>query len=140
MPTDQLVSQRYVWSCILDNYNPARRTAAGRLGMLDHPVTGTPTVILPGDDFATSDVFALDDGASVTLWYVAGWDGMGLPDGAFVLNPFPVNPDGRTRPDNGRVIDYSGWLLGPRTMRHLKITRVDTDTDPMLYQHRRLTP
>ncbi len=130
MPTAQLQSQRYLWSTDMDNHDPVRETLSGRLGMLAHPVTGTPTVILPGERFSPRDVFLLDDGETIGVWYVAGWGGIGLPDGAFVLNPIPVNPDGATRPD-GRVIDYSSWRLGPRTMRHLKITPAgfDTDTD-----------
>lgn len=67
-------------------------------------------------------VYLIDDGATVTPLYVAGWHDAadGKIDRLF-LQPFPVNPDGRTRPD-GRVIDYSTWQLGPRRCYHVKVT------------------
>lgn len=42
-----------------------------------------------------------------------------------ILTPFPVNPDGRMRPDGRGVIDYSDWLLGPKKCYHLKIQRAE---------------
>lgn len=79
------------------------------------------TVIIDGNGIrdAYKAVYLLDDGLTVRAHYVAGWQ----PNtGKVYLHPFPVNPDGRTRPD-GRVIDYSTWALGPRRCYHVKVQR-----------------
>jgi hypothetical protein len=111
------------WWCALDNYEPRRAEMDGTLERSTHAVTGNDTiVILPplGLKDSTNAVYLIDDGETVTAWYVAGWN---PKDPGLILNPFPVNPGGeRTRPDNGRPVDYSAWSLGPRRAYHLKVT------------------
>lgn len=121
-------STTYAWSCDLDNYSPVRATASGTLRRGVHP-SGHDVIVIDLPDVRQIDcggrgaVYLIDDGASVTVWYVAGWN---PHDPGLILNPFPTNPDGATRPDNGRVIDYSSWRQGPKLAYHLKVTRTDT--------------
>lgn len=115
--------ESYRWWCALDNHEPRRAEASGTLDMDEYPGDRGPWIVLRDTSDLrepTNAVYLVDDGATVTAWYVAGWNPR---DPGVVLNPFPTNPDGRTRPDNGRVIDYSTWSLGPRRAYHLKIRR-----------------
>ena len=113
----------YRWWCALDNHEPRRDEASGTLTLTDHPVTGTPTIVLDyiGSTLrdSTNAIFLVDDGESVTPWYVAGWDPQ---DPGVILNPFPVNPGGERKRPDGRTVDYSAWSLGPRRAYHLKVT------------------
>ena len=113
------------WWCALDNHEPRRAEASGTLDRYAHPVTDVPTIVLrETSDLRepTNAVYLVDDGDTVEPWYVAGWNPR---DPGIILNPFPVNPGGeRTRPDNGRPIDYSAWSLGPRRAYHLKVRPV----------------
>ena len=125
MPTRE-PSGSFHWLTSLDNHEPVRAATAG-LG-LRYPADDTraETVTLTGiDDLKAPEnaVYLLDDGRTVTVWYVAGWklDDTG-PDRRLHLQPFPTNPDGRTRPYSGRVIDFDSWRLGPRRAYHLKVT------------------
>lgn len=121
------------WSAALDNHEPTRDFAMGT-GLIYPPWPDQPrstTITLLGVNElkdAEKAVYLLDDGSTVTAWYVAGW--AGDPNKRGALNPdkpelhlqqFPVNPDGDTRPD-GRVVDFGTWQLGPRRAYHLKIT------------------
>ncbi len=116
------------WSARLDNYNTPRDYAMGT-GLVyaaDEDGTRAETITLLGVDELRENnkaVYLLDDGKTVTVWYVAGWSS-DPADRSLYLQQFPTNPDGRTRPDNGRVIDYNTWQLGPRRSYHLKITRL----------------
>lgn len=61
-------------------------------------------------------VYLMDDGCTVRPYYVAAYH----PDHEYVIiHPFPVS-DGRLRPD-GRPVDFSSWLLGPRRAYHVKL-------------------
>jgi hypothetical protein len=78
--------------------------------------------------YPLKSIYLLDDSRTVTPYYVAGWsidvakEVSGVGKGSIRLHPFPTNPDGKTRPDNGRVINYDTWMLGPRRSYHLKVT------------------
>ena len=110
------------WHALLDNYEPHRSFANGYAVLMAGDETRSETVVLDGAaQFADAykAIYLLDDGADVGAWYVSGWSQEGN-DRVF-LQPFPVNPDGRTRDDTGRVIDYDSWMIGPRRAYHLKI-------------------
>lgn len=64
-------------------------------------------------------VYILDNGQSARPYYVAGYHDA-VP-GMVYLHPFPTNPGGRKRTDNGRSIDYSAWKLAPSRCYHVKI-------------------
>jgi hypothetical protein len=120
------------WRAALDNYEPTREYAYG---------TATAYVTFDGEDTAVRiedgldllrdahrSLFVIDNGRTAEPFYVAGWHG-GNPSPSYpkghrpyiLLRPFPTNPNNRTRADNGRVIDYSDWMLGPRRTYHLKV-------------------
>lgn len=69
-------------------------------------------------------VWVIDDGHTVTPCYgqiqFTSLDTQIVGPYALV-HPYPVNPNGDRRPDNGRVIDYSTWHLGPARSWHIKI-------------------
>lgn len=65
---------------------------------------------------ASSAMYVVDDGTKVRPFYVAGWQ----PGGDVYLHPFPT-ADGAIRPDNGRPVDYSTWIVTPRRAYHIKL-------------------
>lgn len=66
-------------------------------------------------------MYLIDDGATVFVYYVAGWShGDSITPRILMLHPFPLSVG--TRPDNGRPIDMSTWMLGPRRAYHLKVS------------------
>jgi hypothetical protein len=69
-------------------------------------------------------VFLIDDGRTVVPHYVTGWS-PASQSGLIFLHPFPTNPDGRTRSDNGRVIDYDDWFVSARRCYHLRVSPVE---------------
>lgn len=87
--------------------------------------TDTLVILHDGDiPSAENAHYIIDDGLTVTVRYVAGWNASQL---AVYLAPFPVNIDSEgnviTRPDNGLPVDYSGWMLNPRRAYHVKLRR-----------------
>jgi hypothetical protein len=114
---------RIHWSTVTDNHPTPRGYASGEADVYAADVDGTrpETITLLGADAlrdAHRAVYLVDDGATVRPFYVAGWS----PDGATIhLHPMPT-ADGRIRPDNGRPVDFSSWVLGPRRAYHLKVT------------------
>lgn len=112
---------RYRFFALLDNYNVTRDHASGEFERVAHPVTGTDTITLPGDGFSDhlNAIYLIDDGESVTPFYVAGWN---REASHVFLNPFPTNPGGTVKRPDGRTVDYSAWLLGPRRAYHLKVS------------------
>ena len=127
MPNQPIID---VWTGNIpaDNYQPFPRNHYVVTGTVhgadpEGSDSGRPeTVVLTSTDDikdATDAVYLLDDGLTVRAHYVAGWS----KDGARIyFAPFPTNPDGRTR-DDGRVIDYLTWALGPRRCYHVKVQR-----------------
>lgn len=111
----------------LDNYEPAPRRET--YGYVMHYATpsGDDALYIPVTedlplDKLTRAVIIYDDGSRA----VAYWGGSYHPaphDGSapFLLAyTFPMSEG--VRPDNGRPVDMSGWMLGPRTALHFKIT------------------
>jgi len=132
IPADR--NPRFVsYTVALDNHDPARNIAQGRLVEYDEPgeTSGQPRYMRAADGgIPAGSILIIDDGLTARPY----WGGGGnagepaplYPEGSApreLLYPFPVNPEGKARPDNGRVIDYTGWMLGPRRAYHLKITR-----------------
>lgn len=118
-------TRTFHYAVALDNHTPTRQfgSGTGSLYLPDTAWNGQSETIILHDvenfrDFERSN-FIIDDGKSVRVFYLAGWNPIGT---MLYLQPFPTNPNGATRPDNGRVIDYSSWALGPRKTFHLKIT------------------
>lgn len=109
---------------VLDNHEPPRTDTSGVAEIWRAP-DGRETIRIADacdhfpDAFRSSYLF--DDGASVVPYYVTGWNANN--EGAVFLQAMPTNPDGKTRADNDRVIDFGHWCLGPRRAYHLKITR-----------------
>lgn len=109
------------WWTLLDNHEP-NRAHAGGYGVRYTRQDGTPGFVFrPGAAVtgARRAVYVLDDGKTAVPYYVCGWQ---RDQGGVWVQPFPTNPDGKRRADNGEVIDYSGWALGPCRMYHLKIS------------------
>jgi hypothetical protein len=122
------------YTAALDNYEPVPRAIEnGYLVEYDDPmeVSGQPRYMrAPGrSKIPEGSVFLVDDGITCRPCYGgstnAGNPAPLYPEGSEpkeILYPFPVNPDGKTSAD-GRVIDYTNWLLGPRKAYLLKVTR-----------------
>lgn len=113
------------WWTPLDNHEPVYRAQGSGYGVRYARYDGTPGFTFwPGEEIkeARRAVYVLDDGMTAVPYYVCGWkkDGPGV-----FLQPLPTNPGGKRRPDNGQVIDFGDWALGPRRMYHLKISAMD---------------
>jgi hypothetical protein len=113
------------WHTALDNYVPIHRAEAYGYGVrYTHPVTGSAGFRIYRSDAikdARRSIVILDDGRTAVPYYCAGWH---AEAGYVLYQPFPVNPEGKRRPDNGRVIDFNTWMLGPRRMYHFKLSPV----------------
>lgn len=108
----------------LDNHEPTRADASGSLEVWKFPGNSRETVTIPDASMfkdAERALYLLDNGLSVIPYYVAGWNS---EKGTIHLKAMPTNPNGETRPDNGQVIDFGTWVLGPRRAYHLKIRPV----------------
>lgn len=120
----------YRWSAALDNYEPTRNYGHGRLwkyGRIDD--TRGPGIILDptGTPLGPNMLVLVDDGATVTPYYVSGWGPTDAPNLIF-LSPFPTNVDETGAPilraNDGRPVDFSSWALGPTKCFHLKVREV----------------
>lgn len=112
------------WWSPLDSYEPVRKQASGHA--VRHATHGRPGVVFwPHEGIKDPDrvLYLVDDGSSVVPHYVAAWKD-DPQDLRLFLDPMPTNPDRATRPDNGLVIDYSTWALGPHRAYHVKIVDV----------------
>lgn len=108
------------WQAALDNHEPTRAVAWGHGAHYVHEVTGARGFkFWPGPQVRDphQSVYLIDDGVSVVPHYVAGRHD---EEGSVLLHEFPTNPNGARRPDNGREIDHSAWMVGPRRAYHLK--------------------
>lgn len=114
----------------LDDYEPVPRSwDVLHIEEWDHETNGRVLVVthvLGRLKDANRAIYLMDDGRTVTPWYVAGWGGEGLAEGSIILHPFPTNynADGtpRLRADDGRPVDFSNWQLGPRRAYHVKLS------------------
>lgn len=129
MPQKRTQIAEWDYHTVMDNHEPPRRTHRGVLTEWERPETlrENTMVLEPHSPFhkihtlASGGIsFVLDDGDVATPYYVSGWQPLDL---TMFLQPFPTNPDKRTRPD-GRPIEYSTWVLGPRKTYHLKISKL----------------
>jgi hypothetical protein len=109
----------YTFTAAADNYEPVPRNyLRGTLETFHRSAHKSDVLLIdnPPND-AHKAIYVLDFGAGVKVRYVAGWNGE-----KFFLQPFPLSVG--TRPDNGRPVDMSGWMLGPRRAFHLKLKEV----------------
>lgn len=71
--------------------------------------------------------YLIDDGVSVLPMHVGGWHPATRAVDKLYISAFPVNvaSDGtpRLRKDNGRPVDFSGWLLPASRAYHIKVRR-----------------
>ena len=120
----------YRCAIALDNYEPPRRfdvayviemtandpsNKSGRLRyILDLSMGGA-------FKDATSSLYILDFGGRVLPLWVSGWNSAGE---RIFLEEFPLSGG---RADDGRLIDMSGWMLGPRRTYHLKARKFCVD-------------
>lgn len=89
----------------------------------------------------------VDDGQSVTVMYLAGYRGeldadnpaaaIGVNYPYALFHAFPLSRG--TRPDNGRPVDMSNWMLGPRKSYHLKVSDVRGESDLVTYHGLQMT-
>lgn len=123
------ILKKFTYIVAMDNYEPTREFSSGSIGLWGDPenpgteatyVLENPNPWMEDSMLPESNIgFILDNGKESIPTYVAGFN----PNhGTMFLKPIPVNPENRTRPDNGRVIDFSTWMLGPRKTYHLKIS------------------
>lgn len=115
---------KYTFTAVADNYEVPRGHLYGTL-VTDQGYNGRSDILT--FDSAVKDahkaIYVLDFGTRVEVRYVAGWNGNGEGKTYRIfLQPFPLSEG--TRPDNGRPIDMSGWMLGPRKAFHLKLKEV----------------
>lgn len=113
----------------LDNHDPYRSEASGTAEIW-HGVDGIESIRICDPDLAqfkdfNNSLFLIDDGRFVVPHYSAGWSVHHNGGPAYlIIEPMPTNPTGRVRADDGRVIDYRNWQLGPKRAYHLKVTRI----------------
>lgn len=115
----------FTYICQIDNYDPPRERVIGAAEVYLVPGTDTESLVLleAFEKFMDphKSLFLVDDGQTVEPFYVTGWQltpGAEF-EGCVFLRRFPLSVG--TRPDNGRPIDMSGWMLGPRRCYHLKV-------------------
>lgn len=112
------------FSVALDNYNPPRKEDVGFIEEWTNEAGNLSTRMPEGREIfpnALNAIYLLDDGKSVVPHYVTGWNDTdpALSNHVY-LGAFPVNPNGKRRPD-GYVIDFRSWSLGPQRAFHLKL-------------------
>ena len=128
--------REFSYSAAFDNYEPTRNWTNGIGWEYDRVDADRESGIILDNPFgsfgfegATKSIFLIDDGHTVRPFYVAGYHrGLVGRDGPHtILHPFPTNfhDDGtpKLRADDGRPVDHSSWMLGPRRAYHLKIVR-----------------
>lgn len=121
---------RYVTA--VDNHDPTRDYATGDLYAYSLDDSRGSGIILEMTGGALRDAkhatYLVDDGRTVTPFYVAGWND---DRGYVMLHPFPTNyeADGspRLRANDRRPVDFGSWMLGPRRSFHLKATRAQKE-------------
>jgi hypothetical protein len=112
----------------LDNYEPMPR-AIERIECYRYSTdTVTDAYVLDHAyhlPHATRAIWLMDDSRTVRPFYVAAWH---ADHQNIIIHPFPtdVDEDGdpRLRADDGRPVDYSSWMLGPRRAYHVKVRAV----------------
>jgi hypothetical protein len=133
MSTEQRPFNTFRWSTPLDNYEPMPRdTAYGEAHHFAADADGgrgeTIRLVLRDTGLPASKAFKaaylLDDGRTVSAWYVSGWNPRDGEEQVHLQRfPVNVNPDGspRLRGDRPEPVDFSNWALGPRLTFHIKV-------------------
>lgn len=111
---------QYEFRARADNYEVPRGHLSGTL-TTGQGYNGKTDILyfdnLPKD--AHEAIYVLDFGTHVEVCYTSGWNTKSLK--SIFIQPFPLNRE--TSPD-GRPIDMSNWMLGPRRAFHLKLREV----------------
>lgn len=110
---------QYTFRAAVDNYEPTRNQIFGRLATQLGPdkksdVLSFDSMAWPKD--AHKALYVLDFGTHVEVRYVTGWN---ETSGCIFLQLFPLSVG--TWQSDGRPVDMSGWMLGPRRTYHLKL-------------------
>lgn len=132
-PTGVMVVRHLRAVATLDRYEPPRNYGHVMIEEMHWPPSddgyvGAELTIINGLStfrHARQAVWLVDGGRTVRPYYTVTYH---ETDDCVSLGSFPTHfsADGtrRIRPDNGRPVDMSNWMLGPRTAYHLKITEV----------------
>jgi len=112
---------KYRFTALADNYDVPRGYLRGTVetGQGFDGKSDVVTFEAPPKD-SNQAVYVLDFGDRVEVRWVAGWATENLE--RVYLQAFPLSVG--TRPDNGRPVDMSTWMLGPRRAFHLKLKEV----------------
>lgn len=131
--TGAMVSGHLRATAAIDRYEPPRSHANVMIEEIHWPpsddgFTGAELVIIGGLSafrLARKAVWIIDDGQTVRPYYTVMYH---ETEDTVGLKSFPTHfrADGsrEIRPDNGREVDMSGWMIGPATAYHLKVTGV----------------
>ena len=114
---------KYTFKAVADNYEVPRSHLYGTL-VTDPGYDGKSDILTFEGTVkdAHKAIYVLDFGTRVEVRYVAGWNGNGEGKTYLIfLKPFPLSVGTRS---DGRPIDMSGWMLGPRKAFHLKLKDV----------------
>jgi len=116
------------YTVALDNFDPPRSEHTGTAYAYANPVTGVSGIKIPDAESIFKDayqaLYLVDDGTTVEPYYVAGYNPKNEP-GTVFLQQFPTN---RMRND-GRMADFTTWMLGPSRAYHLKVREIDGMAD-----------
>lgn len=115
---------RYTFIAARDLYEPPRGYITGTVET-GQGFEGKSDILRLNEkiDNAEKCGYILDFGDRVEVRFVSGW---GARNATLYLQPFPLSQG--IRPDNGRPIDMSGWMLGPCRTFHLKLKVADDGT------------
>lgn len=101
--------QLVMWSTALDNYDPPRRHAGNYAVRYTRKVSGTPGFKFwpsPSMTHADRALYLLDDGVTVTPYFVAGWQNLHDPDRWLVLEPVAAGVLPLASPHGPRMTYY----------------------------------
>ena len=126
--------RRFTWRCALDNHMHTRNYASGHGFLYERIDESRDEGVLLFDALgtlkdATAAIYIIDNGMTTNVLYTAGHNDRAEDESehCIYLQYLPTNFDGLTgerkvRADNGRPVDFSSWMMGPRRAYHLKVT------------------
>jgi hypothetical protein len=116
-------AMHYKFIAAADNYEPCPRNyLRGTLTTSQGYDSRSAIVTFENaPDDARKAVYILDFGNRVEVQYVSGW---AMNGSAIYLQPFPLSKGTLW---DGRPIDMSGWMIGPRRAFHLKLKEAAED-------------
>lgn len=108
------------WLTMLDRHNPPRESS-GDYGAAYVSKTGVDCVTIWPSEIRNAHMclYLLDNGATVTPHFVAGWDGAD-DDKRVLLQPFPT----ANHIGSEGLIDYNGWMMTPTRAYHVIVRNV----------------